>query len=153
MKKGHDLRRQKRFYSFVFSIGYAYPVALIFSKKTEANEFNLKLKRKSLSCYKNMLHVNKSKKGRLHIPSICWGKAYLNSCKPVMGYIVLLNNSHSSWLIPEFSVFVWVLSGRYLMSVFHFHIWNILFHFALLFLFLFPRWIHPAPLLHSILQI
>jgi len=39
-KKNHKLRSQKRLYRFLFSIGYAYPVALFFSKQPETNEFN-----------------------------------------------------------------------------------------------------------------
>lgn len=56
-----------------------------------------------------------------------------------MGYIVLLDDSHSSWLIPEVTAIFQVPSGRYLLSIFYFHTWNIPFNFALLFLLCFPK--------------
>lgn len=132
-KRSSNFKEVKRvlqlfFFFFSFSTGYAYPVVFIFSKQPGTNEFNLKWKRKYFSCYNSSSNVNKSEKGRLHIHSICWRRKYLNSCKPAMGYIVLDHNSHSSWLIFEFTVIFWVLSGKYLMSVFHFYTRNALLH-------------------------
>lgn len=155
MEEFHNLRRQNRVLQFCFFDCMCLSGWINLLKTATNCSIYLKFKKEIFSCYKNMLYTCKSKTRRLHIPFTYWGKKYLSSCKLVMGYIVLLDDSHSSWLIPEFTAIFQVLSGRYLLSIFYFHTWNILFNFALLFLLSFPKIdiLLITLLLHSTLQI
>lgn len=132
-KRSSNFKEVKRvlqlfFFSSLFQLDMLILLYSSFQNNQEQMNSIWNEKGNIFSCYNSSSNVNKSEKGRLHIHSIYWRRKYLNSCKPAMGYIVLDHNSHSSWLIFELTVIFWVLSGKYLMSVFHFYTRNALLH-------------------------